>query len=204
MQTKKIELEIPVGKVARWDENGILRLEDEQPKDIRERIKTFQDAVDWCIEHGKSSLVDDLRNFMSNYGEAEATDGTVISAAPDDAVAYLKVRIIVAALNEGWEPEFKEGEYRYFPWYQLFTNEEVEAMSEQDMNDIGLYLLDSRAVGRSGSNSYAYGGVAYAIASYASSSSYTHHGSRLAFKTSELAEYAGKQFIAIFAKLVAF
>ena len=51
-----------------------------------------------------------------------------------------------------------------------------------------------RAVLRSGYNTNASGGGVYVYASYASSVSYTCHGSRLAFRTSELALYAGEQF----------
>ena len=52
-----------------------------------------------------------------------------------------------------------------------------------------------RVVGRSYYNANASGGVAFASAYYASSASYASNGSRLAFRTEELAEYAGKQFI---------
>ena len=41
---KKIEIEIPEGKKAEWVD-GVLTLVDEKPKDITERIKTFDDAV---------------------------------------------------------------------------------------------------------------------------------------------------------------
>jgi hypothetical protein len=39
------------------------------------------------------------------------------------------------------------------------------------------------------------GGVVFAHANHAWSYSYTNRGSRLAFRTEELAEYCGKQFI---------
>ena len=60
----------------------------------------------------------------------------------------------------------------------------------------------SRVVLRSYSYAYASGGVASANASYASSYAGTYCGSRLAFKTKELAKYAGEQFIDIWADLV--
>ena len=44
-KTKKIELEIPIGKTAKWI-NGVLTLVDENPQDVTERIKTFEDAFD--------------------------------------------------------------------------------------------------------------------------------------------------------------
>lgn len=60
----------------------------------------------------------------------------------------------------------------------------------------------SRVVLRSSSYASAYGGVAFAVAHYDSSNAYALYGSRLAFKTKELAKYAGEQFIDIWADLV--
>lgn len=54
-----------------------------------------------------------------------------------------------------------------------------------------------RFVGRSYSHAYAYGGLVFADAGYGSASSGTDIGSRLAFKSRELAIYCGKQFIEI-------
>ena len=48
MKSKKLEIEIPEGKTAVW-RNGILTLIDEPEKDVKERIKTFEDA---CREIG--------------------------------------------------------------------------------------------------------------------------------------------------------
>jgi hypothetical protein len=104
-------------------------------------------------------------------------------------VAYIKLKTIVEALNEGWKPQFTEDEYRYFPWFVFYTQKELDDMDEDDKKDI-------RVLGRSAHNAVAYAGVAYSSAGYASSSSYTYYGGRLCFKNRELAEYAGKQFLA--------
>lgn len=50
MNMKKIEIEIPDGKRAEWV-NGVLTLVDDKPKDVRERIKTFEDACTEFDEH---------------------------------------------------------------------------------------------------------------------------------------------------------
>jgi hypothetical protein len=42
-KTKRVEIEIPVGKVAKWVD-GVLTLVDEKPQDVTERIKTFEEA----------------------------------------------------------------------------------------------------------------------------------------------------------------
>ena len=60
-----------------------------------------------------------------------------------------------------------------------------------------------RAVDRASSNAGAYGGLVYAYAVGAFSDSNANHGSRLAFKNRELAEYSGKQFIDIYKDSVA-
>ena len=175
MNSKKIEIEVPNGKKPEWV-NGVLTLVDEKPRNVMERVKTFKDA---CNELGIEP--DEWMQDKKELG-LEA-----------DVIAYLKLRIIAAALNEGWQPQFTEDEYRYFPWFCLYTQSEIDEMSEEDK---------SRVVCRSSYVAYAYGGVAYAHTNYGSSYAYTHIGSRLAFKTRELAEYAGRQFVEIWADYV--
>ena len=59
----------------------------------------------------------------------------------------------------------------------------------------------SRVVYRSSADASAVGGVAFALASDDASSASAYIGSRLAFKSRELAIYAGKQFIELYADL---
>lgn len=152
-------------------------------KDVTERIKTFEDA---CKELGEdNALVLHYRNLI---GENEEKDVSMI-----DIVAYMKLRIITAALNEGWEPKFTEDECRYYPWFELFTQQKLDKMSDDDK---------SRVVGRANCSLYAFGGLAYANAVSASSNSSGVSGSRLAFKTRELADYAGRQFVELYADFV--
>lgn len=137
MKSKKLEIEIPEGKTAVW-RNGILTLIDEPEKDVKERIKTFEDA---CREIGIDA-------------EAWSRDKISLGLEPD-VLAFLKLRIIVKALNEGWEPQFIEDEYRYYPWFILYTGEEYNKLDEEEK---------SRVVYRSYSYAYALGGVSYAVA----------------------------------------
>lgn len=175
MNSKKIEIEVPNGKKPEWV-NGVLTLVDEKPQNVMERVKTFKDACNELgIEHDK--WVQDKKDL----------------GLEADVIAYLKLRIIAAALNEGWKPQFTTDEYRYFPWFYLYTQSEIDEMSEEEK---------SRVVDRSFSNANASGGVAYASSNYVSSVTYTFIGSRLAFKTRELAEYAGRQFVEIWADYV--
>lgn len=149
-------------------------------KDITERIKTFEDA---CKELGSDHpLVLAYQN--TNLRDAEVANDN------KDIIAYMKLRIIVAALNEGWEPQFIPGEYRWSPYFVLYTKDEIDEMDEKTR---------VRVVYRSGGIASADGGVSYAYSRYDSASVGANIGSRLAFKTDDLAEYAGKQFIEIYA-----
>ncbi len=138
---------------------------------VTDRVKTFEDA---CHESGI-----DPEQYMSKYEDE-----------PADVIAYMKLRVICKALNEGWRPKFVEGENRYFPYFRLYSSEEISQMSKEEK---------SRVVYRSDSNASAYGGVSYAYAYSGSAYVNASFGSRLAFKTEELAKYAGKQFIDLWA-----
>lgn len=179
METKKVEIEIPAGKKAVWV-NGVLTLVDEKPQDVTERIKSFADA---CKELGNEHpFVRAYDGYIDHIHQADMNDW--------DLVAYLQLRIITAALNEGWEPQFTKGERRWYFWYDLITKEQYDKLSKEDK---------SRVVGRGGSNAVAHYGLVCAYAGSASSLSYTYNGSRLAFKSEELAAYAGRQFAEIYA-----
>ena len=145
-----------------------------KPKDIRDRVKTFEDAC------------------------------TVLGIDPDewkkkhlmfvkDVLAYLKLRIITQALNEGWYPKFTEDERRYYPWFYILTQEEYDNLSFEEKR---------RCVGRAFGNAHAYGGLVCAYAGSAASVSYANSGARLAFSNYDLAVYAGKQFIDIWADFI--
>lgn len=151
-----------------------------KPKDIKERIKTFDDAIQELGE--EHPYVKAYREWMK-----------VRLANQKDIEAYLRLRIIAAALNEGWEPKFTKDEWRYFPWFYIYSKEELEEMDEEER---------SRVVGRAYDNAYANGGLAYAYAVSASSYSSTFNGSRLAFKSEELAVYCGQQFIDIWVDFI--
>lgn len=177
---KTIEIEIPDGKRAEWI-NGALTLVDDTPKDIKERIKTFEDA---CKELG------DNHPFVLQYNTLRDSGGNGIDVA--DIAAYIKLRIIVAALNEGWKPTFDSDECRYYSWFYICTKEEYEELVKDEEQLCRVPL-------RSNNNAYADGGLVCAYANNAASYSNSYYGVRLAFKTKELAEYCGKQFIDIWA-----
>lgn len=177
---KEILLPVPDGKTVMWEQiNGktvaVLVDEPKEDRPVTERIKTFEDA---CNSLGdEHPLVVQFNTYNVAFkGEPQS----------EDMLAYFKLRIIVAALNEGWEPQFTEDEYRYFPWFYLYTQKEYDNMNDEQKG---------RCVLRSGSSSSASSGIVYVYANYDSSFSVTSSGSRLAFRTRKLAIYAGKQFL---------
>jgi hypothetical protein len=128
--------------------------------DIRERIKTLDDAVAYLGEDNP---------FVMVYN---ATKGKDI-----DILAYTKLRIIAAALNEepeGWRPKYQDkdgngGEYRWYPYFRaVFFGGSADDGS-----------LD---------------GLAFASTGYGFSVANANYGSRLCYKREELAEYSGQQF----------
>ena len=173
---RKVEIEIPDGKMAQWV-NGVLTLVDEKPQNVIERIKTFEDAVAELSNRAMNGdkyagkLLDEWK-ISSQFGSK-------------DLLAYLKLRIITSALNEGWEPKFIPGEYRWAPYFLLYTKEEIEKMNAETR---------ARVVLRSA--------VSFAYANYDSARASAYIESLLAFKSKELAEYAGKQFTEIYADFI--
>ncbi len=83
--------------------------------------------------------------------------------------AYAKLFIIAEALNEGWVPNWADtNQSKYYPWF--YFKEDKKALSGFGLS----YLVCVDGHSDSGV------------------------GSRLCFKSRELGEYAGKQFIKIY------
>lgn len=142
---------------------------------ITERVKTFEDA---CREIGV-----DPETVQSQWEEAGLT-------MPDE-VAYQKLRIIAAALNEGWEPQFTEEEWRWYPWFYLWTEEKLSEKDDDWKANHALISIEDY--------SGDYAGFASASSSSAPSDASAPVGSRLCFKSEALATYCGKQFISLWA-----
>lgn len=149
-----------------------------KPIDVRERVKTFDDA---CRELGEEHQF--VKSFRSIY---TGTDSDIA-----DVVAYHKLRIVCAALNEGWEPQFINGETRYYPWFGLYTKEEIDEMSEDDSKELNMKSTDGYQT------EYAGFGSAYSFFTPSNASAY--FGSRLCLKSDTLATYCGRQFTDIWA-----
>lgn len=146
---------------------------------VQERVKTFEDA---CNELGEEHpLVKQWRVWKQAEIDIKATE------------AYLKLCIITAALNEGWEPKLTEDEWRYLPYLVLYTKEEFNKMSKKQKD---------RVIKRSYNHTSDYVITAYGFVGADSSCTYSNRGIQFAYKSKELAEYAGKQFVNIYAEFI--
>lgn len=156
---------------------------------VTERIRTMEDVMkELGTDH---PLVKEYHNWL------ETTDPELRS---DYTATFLQLRMVCEALNEECFP-FEHCNFVCWPWLTIYTNKE----------DIPDYLIrtekyfkipDSvRGVLIGGNaNHGSYAGVDYAASYYAPSYSNTCVGSRLCFKTRELALHAAKHFAELWLK----
>lgn len=104
----KAEIEIPEGKQAAWKDGVLTLVDNNTPKEggITERVKSFSDAV--------AELGGDHPDVIL-YLKLDKEENEL----PKDVRAYLMLRIIAAALNEGWRPTYRYSEHRYVPWFDI-------------------------------------------------------------------------------------
>lgn len=153
---------------------GIFGADTLRLKDVKDRIKTFEDALNELGESHK--LVNEWKALNSEF-------------ASPDIKSFLKLRIIVAALNEGWQPAFTKDEYMYYPLFYLYTQDEIDEMSDEEKKllcSFGYSVYSGSVCGHGCSHSH----VAF-------TDSCAGFVALLALKTRELAVYCGRQFIEI-------
>lgn len=146
--------------------------------DIRDRVKTFDDAL---LALGVTHPLVKQWNLVNVVLDDE--EDTI------DCTSYMQLRIITAALNEGWKPTFEEEEEIWCPEFYMYTKEELHEPQFCPTHDQKIHAT-------------ANGGISCAGANFDSAVIYGYCGSRLVFKSEELAEYAGTQFIDIYAKYI--
>lgn len=112
--------------------------------------------------------------------------------AQRQAQALYKLLIIQNAMNNGvWRD--KDG-WSYYPYWVLYSKEEMECMSDEEKQRKGVKQLLSRA---SASNTE-YSGVRCSDSFYHAASTITHFGFPLCYNSREAAQYAAKQFESLF------
>lgn len=155
-----------------------------ETRSIIERVTTFDEAVEELSR--RASDGDELASQLLNDWEQ------LHESATPDLVAYIKLRIVCAALNEGWEPEFTEDEERWYQWHYLWTQGEIDRMSDEEKQQRALIGVDNyRQDG--------WAGFAYSTSDAAPSYSYSDVGSRLCLKDEKTARHAATAFISLWA-----
>lgn len=129
--------------------------------DITDFVKSFEDA---CEILGISTDLPDVSMLPEKDGKS--------------IVAYYKLTVIIRALNEGWEPIYKDGgcNNKYWAWF------------------------DGCVLAQSSNATSTNGGVSCTLANIGASSTYAITASRLAFKDERLAKYCGITFEKLWAE----
>lgn len=139
-------------------------------------IKTYEDACEALGEEPVGDLGDHVDKHI---------------------IALIKLETISRALwGKDWQPKPDPdgSKYFYYPWFALYTQSEMDSMSEEDRGA----LLGASAI---------YGAIAgfgFLFANYRSSYSNANFGFRLCQETEEKAKYFGVQFKEIWADYLAF
>lgn len=157
--------------------NILTKLFGEQKPDYSDyhNIKTYEDA---CEALG-------IKPMTSLFIEYEACmKEEVIDIAH---IAYIKLCTIAQAINNDKDfPRFVKDEYRYYPYFILYNQKEVDEMSDEDKSRLVFWGGNA--------NHGASCGLASADSNCDWSFSDATVGSRLAVSSSEQAVYFGNQF----------
>jgi len=120
--------------------------------DIKDKVKSFEDA---CKVLDITPSVPVVTGIPEKYQKP--------------LIANYQLMVIAEALNEGWTPDWSNGEWdKWYPWFNMDN---------------------SSSAGR-----FSFDGAAYL-------DSDSDVGSRLCFKSEELADYAGTQFLELYREL---
>lgn len=101
---------------------------------------------------------------------------------PDHIISFIKLEIITKALNDGWQNSLHNDEYSFYNWCYTLTDEEAENWDWTNRVKIQYKRPDGTA------------GPGYAGSGNGWSDSDSNGGSRLAYRTREIAFYSLKQF----------
>ena len=154
-------------------------------------IKTYEDACEALGISPISTTEEDDDN------DVVQTD-TEHYVFPKHLVALYKLETISKALWGKWQPkpDAKGGEYYYYPWFALWTDEEIKREAD-DFKKNGALLAASA---NGGSNA----GFGSLFARNRSSFAFAYIGFRLCQETEEKAMYFGRQFIDLWAEYLRF
>lgn len=173
-------------------------------------------AALFCKPENKPNL-DDYKSIKSYEDACEALDLTPIYSDkskraicehinnhwdyrqefPKHIMALMKLEVISRALwGRDWEPKPDPNgrETFWWPWFYLYTQAEIDRMSDEEKGAL--------LAGYAGSGAYA--GFGFLLTNDRSSHALASFGFRLCQETEEKAEYFGRQFKELWADYLAF
>ena len=166
------------------DEKKILNAYRNGSQEERELL--FKLMEPGFIEEHITELVQSYEDAVKMVGDDLPL--IVLSKMPKHLQAQHKLEVITMALNCGWRHPQDGETWCYFVWGYFYDQKEIAKMSQEEKDKNILVLL--------GGDAYygAYCGLASLHSINAFSGSDAYIGSRLAYKTDELATYSAEQF----------
>jgi len=166
------------------DEKRILETYRKGTPEERELLMRLMDPS--FIEEHITEIVQSYEDAVKMVGDDLPL--SVLSKMPKHLQAQHKLEVITKALNCGWRHPQDGETWCYYVWGRFYDKEEIAKMSQEDKDKSILVRLGGSA------HDGAYCGLAFLNSLSAFSSSSAYLGSRLAYKTWELAEYSAQQF----------
>ena len=150
-----------------------------RPTSVKERIQSLNDAIETLGYN---------HQYVIGYMEAEEALAKV--GGDERAMAFFALRIIVAALNEGW----KWGGHSscYLPMFELFPRDVLKGMTDDEAEDI--QSVSSRRFPNIGGMAWKHNIDNMSLSAYAPVC--------LMLKNESLARYAAEQFMQYWAKYI--
>ena len=155
-------------------------------------IKTYEDA---CVALGCKPMNFDTLAMVEL--SADPNVGSIPMTMPDHIKALIKLETISRALwGKNWEPkpDAEGSKVFWWPWFYLYTQAEIDRMSDEEKGALLAGGADYGAVA----------GFGYLDTIYRSSNAIANLGFRLCQETEEKAEYFGRQFKKLWADYLAF
>lgn len=158
-------------------------------------IKSYEDA---CEALGISPIAfGDNDTFIGELDDDCQDYGCKVAELPKHIIALLKLETISRALwGKGFQPkpDANGSSYYYYPWFALYTKEEINNMNDEQRGA----LLSAHAL--SGANA----GFGSLGTHHRSSYAIANLGFRLCQETDEKATYFGRQFTKLWADYLEF
>ena len=160
-----------------------------QPRSIIGRVKSYKDA---CEVLGISPILDSTDLCICEKNDEMHEHYSFRQSLDKHTLAYLKLRVITSALNDGWLPPQDTITNVWYPLFFLYTPDELAALSKQEKTAYHMLSIVKN------SSILGFG----CLTAYKAPNMAANVGSHLCLRTPELAEYCGRQFIELWADML--